>query len=259
MKKLSLVLVVAIACIARTAGAADDPKKMFETATAEFNLGHYEKAASMYEDIYKLTLEPLMLYNIAQARRLAGDFDKATFFYKGYLRAQPQAKNRSEVQKRIAELELAIEAKRRGQERPPNAPVTVEPHARAQTATSQPPPAAEPATQPRASEPTPSTGETATPPPSEAQAQPAAQPATAANETPSSEKPVWKKWWFWTIIGGVVVVGVVVAVAVVATQAPSFGANLPETGPAAHALTVSSSSSASSLPVSTLRMVEVRF
>src|SRR6476660_9053243 len=175
MKNLSLVVVL-VACVARTASAADDPKKMFEAATAEFNLGHYEKAAGMYEEIYKVTLEPVLLYNIAQAHRLGGDFEKSIFFYKGYLRAQPQAKNRGEVQKRIAELELAIEAKRRGQERPPNVPANVEPRTR---------------------EPPPPTAETPQPPPTEAQ--PATQPstATASNEQPSSDKPIWKKWWFW--------------------------------------------------------------
>src|SRR3954466_10163533 len=103
MKNPSLVAWVVVALMAGAANAAEDPKKMFETATAEFNLGHYEKAAAMYEDIYKITLEPVLLYNIAQAHRLGGDFDKAVFFYRGYLRAQPQAKNRGEVQKRIAE------------------------------------------------------------------------------------------------------------------------------------------------------------
>jgi tetratricopeptide (TPR) repeat protein len=252
-----VVLVVACAC--RAAGAAEDPKKLFETATAEFNLGHYEKAAGMYEEIYKTTLEPVLLYNIAQAHRLGGDFDKAVFFYKGYLRAQPQAKNRSEVQKRIAELELAIEAKRRGQERPPNAPANVEPKSHPQTAASTPPSTpAEPATQPRATEPPPTEQPSAQPPPNEAQ--PSAQPSTAqaTNETPSEKPPIWKKWWFWTIIGGVVVVAVVVAVAVVATQSPSFGANLPETGPGAHALTASGPASRSPLS-STARVLEVRF
>ncbi len=123
--RLCLVVIVSVG---QVAAAADDPKKLFETATAEFNLGHYEKAAAMYEEIYKVTLEPVLLYNIAQAHRLGGDFDKAVFFYRGYLRAQPQAKNHGEVQRRIAELDEAIAAeKRRGQERPPNAPVVVEP------------------------------------------------------------------------------------------------------------------------------------
>jgi len=255
MKNPSFVAWVLVACVAGTVSAAEDPKKLFETATAEFNLGHYEKAAGMYEEIYKVTLEPVLLYNIAQAHRLGGDFDKAIFFYKGYLRAQPQAKNKNEVQKRIAELELAIEAKRRGQERPPNVPANVEPRTRPQTATSTPPPTTqEPATQPRTTEPPPPTEQPAPPPPTE---QPATQPtATASNEQPSSDKPIWKKWWFWTIIGGVVVVAVVVAVAVVATQAPSFGANLPETGPG-HALTAAPPSRS---PLSsTARLLEVRF
>lgn len=157
MKNLSLVVGL-IACLARTASAADDPKKMFETATAEFNLGHYEKAASMYEN-------------------------------KGYLRAQPQARNRGEVQKRIAELELAIEAKRRGQERPPNVPANVEPHGRPEAAWSPPPPSAPaPASQPRANGPSPSAQ--SQPQPAAAQPQPAAQPATATNEEPSSERPL---------------------------------------------------------------------
>jgi hypothetical protein len=250
MRKLLLLVVMVVLCLARVGLAAEDPKKLFEAATAEFNLGHYEKAATMYEEIYKITLEPVLLYNIAQAHRLGGDFDKAVFFYRGYLRAQPQAKNHSEVQKRIAELEDAIEAKRRGQERPPNVPATVEPRARP-TTTAQPTPPAptpEPASQPRATEATP-TGEP--------QATPEPQPATASTASPSSDQPVWKKWWFWTIIGGVVVVAVVVTVAVVATRTPSFGANLPESGPAAHALTASPSASFS--PAPTLRMMEVRF
>jgi hypothetical protein len=85
--------------------------------------------------------------------------------------------------------------------------------------------------------------------------------AQAANAAPSSDKPVWKKWWFWTIIGGVVVVGVVVAVAVVATQAPTFNSTLPETGPGARALTASPSSASSSHAggAQTLKVLEVQF
>lgn len=254
MKNLSLVVLL-MACVSRQANAADDPHQMFEAATAEFNLGHYEKAASMYEDIYKLTLDPVLLYNIAQARRLGGDFEKAVFFYKGYLRAQPQARNRGEVQKRIAELDQAIAAKRRSQERPPNVPAAVEPRASA-TAPSEAAPSPNP---PPAAETTPSTSppnaSSSTPPAAQAEPQPSAPATTAANEpTPSSERPVWKKWWFWTIIGGVVVAGIVVGVAVAATESPSFGANLPESGPAAHALTLPPSSHPQALP-----SLEVRF
>src|SRR4051812_25089277 len=97
LRAVVLVVLVSV-CGARTASADQDPKQMFEAATAEFNLGHYNKAAAMYEEIYKITLQPVLLYNIGQAHRLAGDLDKASFFYKGYLRAQPQAKNHVEVE-----------------------------------------------------------------------------------------------------------------------------------------------------------------
>ncbi|MCU1277435.1 MAG: hypothetical protein JWM53_981, partial [bacterium] len=96
-----------------------------------------------------------------------------------------------------------------------------------------------------------------TPQPTAPEAQP--QPTAANDSAASSDRPLWKKWWFWTIVGGVVVVGVVVAVAVVATQAPSFGANLPETGPGAHALTAAPAGASSLAAASTLRLAEVRF
>lgn len=203
MRFVSFVLAVAVACLVRTAGAAEDPKKLFESATAEFNLGHYEKAASMYEEVYKTTLEPVLLYNIAQARRLGGDLERAIFFYKGYLRAQPQAKNRVEVQRRIIELEAAVEVKKRTQERPPNAPVTAE---------------GQPATTAPATEP---------PPPTPAPREPAvaSEPPTTTTSTnapnlvqtkPPADKPLTKKPWFWAVVGvgAVVVVGVAVGLGV---------------------------------------------
>jgi hypothetical protein len=252
MRKLHFVILLLVVCLGRTSTAAEqqDPKKMFEAATAEFNLGHYPKAAAMYEEIYKVTLEPVLLYNIAQAYRLGGDLDKALFFYKGYARAQPQARNRVEVQRRIAELEQTIEAKRRTQERPPNTTATVEPRNRPQAATPSP-------ETPRASEaPAPTT--TSEAPPATAPAPAETPTAAASNETPppSSERPIWKKWWFWTIIGGVVVAGVVIGVAVAATSTPTFSANLPESGPAARALMATPSSTRAA---STLRIVEVQF
>lgn len=191
-----------VACLlAATASAAEDPKKLFESATAEFNLGHYEKAASMYEDVYKITLEPVLLYNIAQARRLGGDLEKAIFFYKGYLRAQPQAKNRLEVQRRIADLEVAVEAKKRSQERPPNAPVTAE----GQPATAAPTTEAPPPVSP------PSGAEPPTAP-----APVAAAPALVETKPPPAEKPITKKPWFWAVVGvgAVVVVGVSIGLGV---------------------------------------------
>lgn len=57
----------------------------------------------------------------------------------------------------------------------------------------------------------------------------ASSPTPDPNPTPVESKPIYKKWWFWTLIGvGVGVAGGVAAgVAVAATSAPA-GNGLPE-------------------------------
>jgi hypothetical protein len=233
---MRLILPILLILVLSTATAnADDPRQMFDRATAEFNLGHFKEAASMYEEIYKITLDPVLLYNIAQAHRLAGNLDQAIFFYKGYLRAQPQAKNRVEVKSRITELEDAISARKRSQERPPNSTAGVGPHVttRPPNATPEPSsPETTPPSQPQPSEPAPPPATTA---PHETTTPPPAQ--TSETQPPPSEgKPLYKKWWFWTAVGGAVVVAaVVIGVSVAETRpARSFNANLPEIGPGPH-------------------------
>ena len=73
------------------------------------------------------------------------------------------------------------------------------------------PPPADPATKA-----TPAAAVTGTPTAAVA-ADPASSSATSASDRPAEGQPVYKKWWFWTAIGGgvaaVVVVGVVAGVA----------------------------------------------
>jgi hypothetical protein len=58
---------------------------------------------------------------------------------------------------------------------------------------------------------------------------PMAAPAPA-----QTERPIYKKWWLWTIVGGVVVAGVVVGVTVgVLASRDSFNPSLGKVGPAA--------------------------
>jgi hypothetical protein len=61
---------------------------------------------------------------------------------------------------------------------------------------------------------------------------------TAATTNDRATTPVYKKWWLWTLVGGVVVAGVVVGVTVgVLAGRDSFNPSLGRVGPAA--LTVS--------------------
>src|SRR5262249_30142314 len=69
--------------------------------------------------------DPIFLYNIAQAYRQKADFQKAIFFYRAYLREEPRARNRAEVEGRIADLQKQLDAQPPPQpepEPPPPAP-----------------------------------------------------------------------------------------------------------------------------------------
>jgi len=63
--------------------------------------------------------------------------------------------------------------------------------------------------------------------------QPQPQPQLVATAAPAEKQPVYKKWWLWTAVGGVIVAGGVIAIAVAATTpkdasspANTFGVSL---------------------------------
>ena len=55
--------------------------------------------------MHKAIPQPALLYNAAQAYRLGGDGPKALEYYRVFLKEAPQAKQRPDVERRIAELE----------------------------------------------------------------------------------------------------------------------------------------------------------
>jgi tetratricopeptide (TPR) repeat protein len=125
MRGLVLVVGLLVAAPAWSAGGEDDivsAKEHFRRGSKLFDLGRFEEAAKEYEAAYEAKDDPVLLYNIAQAHRLAKHTDRALFFYKTYLRKVPNARNRAEVQVRITELEALLEQENRSQ-RPPNVPL----------------------------------------------------------------------------------------------------------------------------------------
>jgi tetratricopeptide (TPR) repeat protein len=206
--RASLCLLVLLVTLPATAAEpAPDAKELYRRATAQYNIGHFKEAAEEYERVFEMHPDPVLLYNIAQAYRLAGGLEeKALFFYKSFLQRAPKAPNRAEVVGRIQDLEKVIEDRKLH-------PKPAEPVPMATPKPAEPKPAVAPA--------------------------PASQPAVVTTRT-ERPTPIYKKWWLWTIVGGVVVAGVVVGVAVgVTSQAPEFIPNLPDGGPgSANGLTV---------------------
>jgi hypothetical protein len=93
------------------AGDREAARAAFLDGNAEFKLGHWQAAAAAWERGYELKADPLFLYNIAQAYRLADVRDKALFFYRSYLRDAPDAPNRAYVVERVAQLERAVDTR----------------------------------------------------------------------------------------------------------------------------------------------------
>src|SRR5205823_14160952 len=70
-----------------------------------FGAKHFKTAAAEFEAAYGITKDPVLLYNVAESYEKAGDGRKAVANYKGYLKEQPAAQDKAEVQKRIKAIE----------------------------------------------------------------------------------------------------------------------------------------------------------
>ena len=76
-----------------------------------YTLGHFTEAIEEFEKAYEVRAEPIFLYNIAQSHRQSDSPQRAIFFYRRYLEAQPDAKNRSEIEQRIKDMQAQLDAK----------------------------------------------------------------------------------------------------------------------------------------------------
>jgi tetratricopeptide (TPR) repeat protein len=194
---LALVSLVALAAPAHAKAADENDARArahYKQGMIHYGLGEYEKAITEFKAAYAASQAPRLLFNIAQTYRLKKDYGDAATFYANYLRLMPDAPNRADVERLIAEMQAAqrdedarraADAERRRRE---------EDAARAAAD-------ARLATEARVA----------------ADARLAAE-LRAANERAAAgaparpSRPFYKKWWFWTIVGGVAVAGATAAV-----------------------------------------------
>jgi tetratricopeptide (TPR) repeat protein len=106
------VLALAFAVVSSTPALADpkdDAKPHITAADTAYKLGDFQKALDEYSAAYEIFKAPGLLFNIAQCHRNLAQFDKAIFFYEGYLRADPKAKNRALVEDLLKESRASLE------------------------------------------------------------------------------------------------------------------------------------------------------
>jgi tetratricopeptide (TPR) repeat protein len=187
------VAALAVAMLAAVPARADEAtavaRDAYDKGMAHYHLEEYDAAIDEWERGFRAKPAPEFLYNIAQAYRLSKRPDKALSFYQKYLRVNPEAKNRDEVEKHIAALKEIVDKQKSSAESPPQGTLPTPPPG-TPSATPTPTPSATPAAAA----------------PTTTRADLVAQPA---------ERPVYKKAWFWGVMGGVAAVvaaGVVVGV-----------------------------------------------
>jgi tetratricopeptide (TPR) repeat protein len=176
------VLAVAVA-IAAPRGALAQPTSNKAAADAETsarehfsrgqrltNRGDYAAAYREFAAGYALTERPLFLFNMAEAARASGDTARARESYQRFLEADPGNALAATAQTRLAALE-------------PQPPATTAPSP--EPPRLFPPPATPPPDAPVASE-------------------------TVALAPTAAPVPLYKKWPFWAVVGGVLIGGTIV-------------------------------------------------
>jgi tetratricopeptide (TPR) repeat protein len=164
------------AATARADDTADDEtlaRAHTTSARSYYEQADYVHALREFDEAYRLSRRPALLYNIAACQERLGRLDEAIGALEQYLRDLPLASDRDSVEQRVKNLRA-----RRGE-----------------------PAAAQPA-------------------------------ATTASPAQPIERPLYRRWWLWTAVGGVVVAGVVIGLAVGLSPAPAgFSPTLPTDGP----------------------------
>lgn len=158
-----------------------EARSVFAAGQVAFSDGRYADALGYFQRAHALSSRPALLFNIALCQDRLRDDDAAIEAYDRYLVEVPLAPNRGEVEDRLGALRGA-RARRLA------AAQAVQPTNVAQVASAVPGPPVASASEPSAARP--------------------ASEAPAAN-VPHDGPAIYETWWFWTIIGVVVLGGAV--------------------------------------------------
>jgi hypothetical protein len=201
-------------------GNAEAARAFFDKASASFALGHYPEAAENFEKAFENKPDSALLYNAAQAHRLAGDKERALILYQNYLRIYTKAPLRAEVEIRVDELKRAIERDRVVATTPPT---TTLPSSTAPVPAPEPPTSSAVA----AKETTGATSAFSAPPPPAVDLRPSSArsppPVLVTQRREPDAKPLTSKPLFWVAVAGgtVGLIAIVVVLALSGPQDPS--------------------------------------
>lgn len=239
---LTLATVISPPTITWGETARDQAREHAQQGRSLYEEGRYEEALSAYRAAFELAPAPGVLFNLGQCYRHLGDMAQALDHYERYLSEAPTAPNRPTVEALIEQCRthLAEEPSDTGppelesDAHPPDvaSPSDAGPQDTAaadadagpaeggagRDSDADPPHNNEPATDSQWDE---FYGDSEPRPPDTTSAsEPGGGAATTGgDERPS--RPVYRRWWFWTLIGTAVIGATVGAVVGVTTQDPT--------------------------------------
>ena len=178
------LLVAPSAALAQQKGKKLDPdevkaRALFGEAQKAYDLGQFDQALTQYTEAYKLRPLPGFLFNIAQCQRQLGNFKEAAFFYGRFIdNSKPEAAN-VDLAKQLFEDSKQRDAEKtaEGERREERARLAAQAQAKNDA-------------------------------PVATNLLPAALPASTPPLVAQEEAPVYKKGWFWGVVGGVAAVAI---------------------------------------------------
>jgi hypothetical protein len=93
---------------------ANSARDLYEQGVRAYEVGDFETAVAAFERAYTLSRRAALLFNVAQAERLAGPThcERALAAYQRYASEEPNASNAAEVEQRIVEMKACSDAQR---------------------------------------------------------------------------------------------------------------------------------------------------
>ena len=110
-----------------TQAQKDEVKLHYQRATRAYDLQKYQEAIDEYQKAYEISGDPPMLYNIAQAYRLADQPAESARYYRRFLQRMPTARNRDDVERKIAEQEKLADQRKKVEPVTPPPPAPTKP------------------------------------------------------------------------------------------------------------------------------------
>jgi len=98
-------MVAAIVGLHASAVAAPTAETLFNQGQAAYDHGDYTLAIDRWEEAYRLSKEPALLFNVAQAHRLANDCEQSLSSYKQFIALDPTSEQRPLADELVRELE----------------------------------------------------------------------------------------------------------------------------------------------------------